>query len=1204
MEGIRENYGIVAKLHHSAISGLRQLEKDPDFGEYYLVMDLAEGEDLSAILRRRHGAPMPPAEALAILRPLASALDYAHAEKVLHRDVKPGNVKVSWGGASRPGEPQGGGGHQSAAPARPEASPHLSAPRVQLLDFGLAAEVRSSMSRVSMRGHAGTSGTPAYMAPEQWDAMRQSAATDQYALAAMAYQMLAGYLPFDADDTDLLRRAVLSRAPQPVKGLPGAANAALARALAKAPEARFPSCSAFVDALARAFDPRGVRRRFRLALAAVLLAGAAAAGVFFTQSRRAAEGGASRPGEPQRGGGHPSAVTARPEASPHLALPPDGEAGGASRPGEPQRGGGHPSAVGANGGLETAAPLADTDDPVASISAPSAVTARPEASPHLALPPDGASVAELRAARTAALDALDARRERFEPDDSPESAALLAAVSALDVRISAALEAEEKAAREAEEKGRRARAAAAKDEAQIVRLKAAAIRQERDVSAYRKWSDGEFKTQFDALEKAKVALEALSEANDLPAAEKYSATITAAVAWIEENAPIREAIDATLRAIDAMKTDLASAEAEKYAKAKLGAAETARSDADRLLARSRYAEAKTKCEEAKRLYDEAFSSASAERAAAKAAEAVALAEAAKIREDWDAVLVQSKEALRYQPQNASALALKREAEAEKMKIAEAKAEAERKAAQGGASRPGEPQRGGGLQSAVGAQGGASRPGEPQRGGGLPSAVEANGGLETAAPLAGTRTTVRVGSQEIALRWCPPGSFQMGSPSSEKDRDNDETQHRVTLTKGFYMGETEVTQGLWQEVMGANPSYNEVGDNYPVEKVSWNNCQDFLSKLNAKAPAGWRFALPTEAQWEYACRAGTTGAYGGSGNLDEMGWYDGNSGNKTHPVAQKRANAWGLYDMHGNVWEWCADWFGNYQRGAVTDPTGGALGGRVLRGGSYWDLPRGCRSAYRLRHIPGGRDRLFGFRLLATVEPQRGGGLQSAVGANGGLETAAPLAGRVTDNGHEGVQLWEGGPYWATTNIGADKPENDGLYFWWGDTVGYRREGDAWVASDGSNRNFSFSEANTPTYGKSESELKRSGWLTSTGVLAPAHDAAHVHWGGAWRMPTRWELDALRINCDWTWTTQNGSEGYLVRGRGAYSSASIFLPAAGYGDGTSLGSAGSDGYYRSSVPSEGTSYLAWRLRFASGRRGTDYGRRYYGQSVRPVQRFAK
>ena len=225
MEGIRENYGIVAKLHHSAISGLRNLEKDPATGEYYLVMDLAEGEDLSAILRRRRGAPMPLEEALEILRPLAAALDYAHGERVLHRDVKPANVKV------RPAAEPGG------------------APRVQLLDFGLAAEVRSSMSRVSVRGHGGTSGTPAYMAPEQWEARRPDFRTDQYALAVVAYQMLAGFLPFDSEDTDLLRRAVFSRAPDPVEGLSPAANAALLRALSKDPKERFPTCAAFVSAL-------------------------------------------------------------------------------------------------------------------------------------------------------------------------------------------------------------------------------------------------------------------------------------------------------------------------------------------------------------------------------------------------------------------------------------------------------------------------------------------------------------------------------------------------------------------------------------------------------------------------------------------------------------------------------------------------------------------------------------------------------------------------------------------------------------------------------------------------------------------------------------------------------------------------------------------------------------------------------------------
>ena len=225
-------------------------------------------------------------------------------------------------------------------------------------------------------------------------------------------------------------------------------------------------------------------------------------------------------------------------------------------------------------------------------------------------------------------------------------------------------------------------------------------------------------------------------------------------------------------------------------------------------------------------------------------------------------------------------------------------------------------------------------------------------------------------------------------------------------------------------------------------------------------------------------------------------------------------------------------------------------------------------------------------------------------ANGGLETAAPLAGRVTDNGHEGVQLWEGGPYWATTNIGADKPEDDGLYFWWGDTVGYRREGDAWVASDGSSRSFSFREDNTPTFDKHNATLRLEGWITEAGVLAPKHDAAHVHWGGAWRMPTRGELDALRINCDCTWTTQNGSEGYLVRGRGAYSSASIFLPAAGDGNGASLIFAGSGGYYWSSVPFAGLSCFAWDLHFGSGKPYPDYLNRRLGRSVRPVQGVAK
>lgn len=205
-----------------------------------------------------------------------------------------------------------------------------------------------------------------------------------------------------------------------------------------------------------------------------------------------------------------------------------------------------------------------------------------------------------------------------------------------------------------------------------------------------------------------------------------------------------------------------------------------------------------------------------------------------------------------------------------------------------------------------------------------------------------------------------------------------------------------------------------------------------------------------------------------------------------------------------------------------------------------------------------------------------------------------------------VQLWAGGPYWARKNIGADNPEDYGLYFWWGDTVGYRREGNAWVASDGSSSNFSFGSGSAPTYGKDNSTLQSEGWITSAGVLAPEHDAAHVHWGGSWRMPTKDELSALDGNCDWTWTTRNGVDGYVVRGRGAYSSASIFLPAAGYGYGTSLSFAGSLSDYWSSVPDESGSDDAWSLYFESLYRSTYsyYSNRYYGFSVRPVQGFAE
>ena len=232
----------------------------------------------------------------------------------------------------------------------------------------------------------------------------------------------------------------------------------------------------------------------------------------------------------------------------------------------------------------------------------------------------------------------------------------------------------------------------------------------------------------------------------------------------------------------------------------------------------------------------------------------------------------------------------------------------------------------------------------------------------------TKMLTLPGGATMEMIYVEPGTFTMGSPGSEDGRFDNETQHSVTLTKGFWLGKYEVTQAQWKSVMGDNPSCFK-GDDLPVENVSWDECQEFCRKVNeaAKLQFGGEARLPTEAEWEYACRAGSTGAYSGTGNLDSMGWYYGNSGNETHPVGQKRANDWGFYDMHGNVWEWCSDWYGEYPGGSETDPKGPASGGnRVLRGGSWNGNARSCRSAYRDWYIPGYRNWSRGFRLACSA----------------------------------------------------------------------------------------------------------------------------------------------------------------------------------------------------------------------------------------------
>ena len=213
---------------------------------------------------------------------------------------------------------------------------------------------------------------------------------------------------------------------------------------------------------------------------------------------------------------------------------------------------------------------------------------------------------------------------------------------------------------------------------------------------------------------------------------------------------------------------------------------------------------------------------------------------------------------------------------------------------------------------------------------------------------------------------PAGSFTMGSPSDEPERGTSERQHEVIISKPFYLQTTEVSQGQWKKVMGNNPSnFKNCGEDCPVEQVSWDMAQQFISKLNQMEDTN-KYRLPTEAEWEYACRAGTETPYS-IGEVDKLGeyaWYTINSANQAHPIGKKKPNDWGLYDMHGNVWEWVQDWLGEYPSNSVVDPKGppDKGRGRVLRGGSWRSDARFLRSANRDGLLPRVRDGRFGFRV--------------------------------------------------------------------------------------------------------------------------------------------------------------------------------------------------------------------------------------------------
>ena len=686
LESIRGNFALVKRLRHPNIVAVTDLHQELSVSyaskevesklrvferDTMVVMDYAPGATLAQWRRQFPGGKVPLDKAIAVVRQVASALDYAHAQKVLHRDVKPANVMVE----------SADGGKLVA----------------RVLDFGLAAEIRLSMGRLS-REIRDTSGTRPYMAPEQWKGERQGPATDQYALAAMFYELVVGDVPFasifDCGDPAVMRIAVMTDAPVIPDDLPKCVRRALSVALAKKPEDRFSTCGEFAAAL---------------------------------EGKRVSRRGA----EPQRKGGAGKVLAA-------LSLV---------------------AVIGVGGLLyqnqeRHRANLAKQEEESAAAAKAAAGKAEAERKAE-----------EVRRAEEA-RKREDARRELEEKRKAIETAKLKIAVDAIYVEARVQMGA-------------------------CGRLDS---------------SDG-FKFRIEDCQKSFDRAEAQYDiGNWADAALAFTNVVDDCKALIEQS----KARDKAKAVADALADAIKAAQyvgAKEYASDRFNSAsELAKHGRDEFDA-FKFLDAATTYTSAKSQFD----------LAAKEAEQAKHEEARKKRE--------------------SEVAAQREEAERRERKAREVAERERKRAEEIEHR--------------------RRRLYPEHYNNTDNKAE-----QSILPKHGdVKILILPGGAPIELIYVAPGTFTMGSPTSEDGREKHETQHRVTLTKSFWLGKYEVTQKQWTSVMGSNPSRFK-GDNYPVECVSWDDCQEFLRKVDdsARRQLGGGARLPTEAEWEYSCRAGTTTAY--------------------------------------------------------------------------------------------------------------------------------------------------------------------------------------------------------------------------------------------------------------------------------------------------------------------------------------------------------
>jgi formylglycine-generating enzyme required for sulfatase activity/serine/threonine protein kinase len=985
IRALKREAAVSLRLTHRNICRLYNFRADGEIK--FLVMEYIPGQTLERILEDRDSRRIPLNELLPLAEQIAEALDYAHClnPPILHRDVKPSNIMM----LIPPAEPTG-------------------TRLVKVLDFGIARELKDSMTRVTGQE---TSGTLVYMSPEQYAGKAPTPAGDVYSFAATLYECLSGRPPFFRG---AISHQILNMEPSPIEGMPEHVNRALLAGLAKAPADRPASTKGLLEVMqapqmeAPSESPEQAAPAELRQTDVVLVSDRAEER--HRPSPPDLPRSASLGAESKRGRRRVFAAAGMAVVFVALAVPLLLHVPRSSGP--PSVGSGGPAA-------EPGSPDGDSVP-----LAPEVPVTRSEVLPLRIQAGDWLSkLEEFDIGQTighriqSALDELQKSEQSFQDEQYGEARDHLEA-GLSEFREIQALDALRPKVEEARQ-GYLAASEAAKAQ------KADELARDTWVAALEKNKEAQNHFEFGGFEKA---IQEWSEATDLcrkAVAEARFKTSRDAFEQAlaetrpelrqrfvgEEGAHLREIVDAAEEAAGREGFDRGQS---LYEQGRLELRQSSEAYQHAQVARKAYEQTLTRVQplevEESDLEAWRFAQAHAKEAQAKleageygAAQeqwqqaTAALSESAArlhrtaargILDDWSTIssasssaqiqsiqegLANLKEARALAPgleelgkdekqlcQKLEAAAFLAEAEAFERKrdwiiaLQALKKVLELDPANTNASR-----RFGTIEPVLSYDQWPFDGSEAKR-----------RQQETAKALAlAPSLTLPLGNGiEMDLVVIPSGQFQMGSPAEESGRDDDETQHRVTITRPFYMGIHEVTQEQYEAMMGNNPS-NFKGAKDPVEQVLHDNAVAFCRELSQQT--GKTVRLPTEAEWEYACRAGTTSrfSFGDSdSSLSDHAWYSGNSGRQTHPVGGKKPNAWGLYDMHGNVLEWCSDWSGEYPGGNSIDPKGPNNGTyRVLRGGSWFNFPQNCRSAGRFRGTPDYTSYSLGFRVVVSLD---------------------------------------------------------------------------------------------------------------------------------------------------------------------------------------------------------------------------------------------